>query len=98
MADLSSKGVVNLVSDEVKQIYGLLEADFTPLELCHRLSPLLESLASVNKEMSGLHHCAVAFKFYHTFQFYSSLISTTHQQLCDHHYCESQDAVHGSGG
>ena len=58
MADLSSKGVVNLVSDEVKQIYGLLEADFTPLELCHRLAPLLQALESVNKEMSGQPCCS----------------------------------------
>ena len=53
MADLSSKGVVNLVSDEVKQIYSLLEADFTPLELCQRLAPLLESLENTTKQMSG---------------------------------------------
>ena len=50
---MSSKGVVNLVSDEVKQIYSLLEADFTPLELCQRLAPLLESLENTNKQMSG---------------------------------------------
>lgn len=55
VADLSSKGVVNLVSDEVKQIYSLLEADFTPLELCQRLAPLLESLENTTKQMSGKH-------------------------------------------
>ena len=53
VSDLSSKGVVNLVSDEVKQIYSLLEADFTPLELCQKLAPLLEQLETVTKSMSG---------------------------------------------
>ena len=54
VSDLSSKGVVNLVSDEVRQIYSLLEADFTPLELCQRLAPLLKQLESVTKPMSGM--------------------------------------------
>lgn len=54
MSDLSSKGVVNLVSDEVRQIYSLLEADFTPLELCQRLAPLLEKLGTVTEAMSGM--------------------------------------------
>ena len=53
VSDLSSKGVVNLVSDEVRQIYSLLEADFTPLELCQRLAPLLTQLETVTKSMSG---------------------------------------------
>ena len=53
VSDLSSKGVVNLVSDEVRQIYSLLEADFTPLELCQRLAPLLEKLETVTESMSG---------------------------------------------
>lgn len=53
VSDLSSKGVVNLVSDEVRQIYSLLEADFTPLELCQRLAPLLKQLESVTETMSG---------------------------------------------
>jgi len=44
---------VNLVSDEVRQIYSLLEADFTPLELCQRLAPLLKQLESVTETMSG---------------------------------------------
>ena len=55
MSDLSSKGVTNLVSDEVKQIYSLLEADFTPLELCQRLAPLLEKLETVTESLSGLY-------------------------------------------
>lgn len=54
MSDLSSKGVVNLVSDEVRQIYSLLEADFTPLELCQRLAPLLQKLETVTESMSGM--------------------------------------------
>lgn len=57
VSDLSSKGVVNLVSNEVRQIYSLLEADFTPLELCQRLAPLLEKLETVSEPMSGMPAC-----------------------------------------
>lgn len=59
VSDLSSKGVVNLVSNEVRQIYSLLEADFTPLELCQRLAPLLEKLETVTEPMSGMIPCLV---------------------------------------
>ena len=53
VGELASKGVGNLVPDEIKQILTLLEGDFVPLELCHRLQPLLETLGSLSKPMSG---------------------------------------------
>ncbi len=62
VSDLSSKGVVNLVSDEVRQIYSLLEADFTPLELCQRLAPLLKQLESVTETMSGVLQCQLQYR------------------------------------
>jgi len=37
LAELQSKGILNLVPAEVKQIHALLEADFNPLELCRKL-------------------------------------------------------------
>ena len=63
VSDLSSKGVVNLVSNEVRQIYSLLEADFTPLELCQRLAPLLEKLETVTEPMSGMLTLLACLKF-----------------------------------
>ena len=53
VGELASKGVGNLVPDEIKQILTLLEGDFVPLELCHRLQPLLETLGGLSKPMSG---------------------------------------------
>ena len=53
VGELASKGVGNLVPDDIKQILTLLEGDFVPLELCHRLQPLLQSLGSLSKPMSG---------------------------------------------
>ena len=37
LSELQSKGILNLVPPEVKQIHALLEADFNPLELCRKL-------------------------------------------------------------
>jgi len=37
LTELQSKGILNLVPAEVKQIHALLEADFNPLELCRKL-------------------------------------------------------------
>lgn len=78
VSDLSSKGVVNLVSDEVRQIYSLLEADFTPLELCQRLAPLLEKLETVTEAMSGTgclmqHTCTHASKAFQQRNKFASL-------------------------
>ncbi|KAK9824579.1 hypothetical protein WJX72_011465 [[Myrmecia] bisecta] len=53
VSELASKGVLNIVPDEIKQIHALLESDFTPLELCQRLGPLLDSLDGLSKPMSG---------------------------------------------
>ncbi|KAK9833458.1 hypothetical protein WJX81_007146 [Elliptochloris bilobata] len=52
VADLGAKGVLNLVPEEIKQIHALLEADFVPLELCARLSPLLDALEGLNRPLS----------------------------------------------
>ena len=45
------------VPAEVKQLYGLMESDFNPLQLCKVVAPLLESLQGLNQAVSGA-HCA----------------------------------------
>eukprot|EP00884_Botryococcus_braunii_P006913 jgi/Botrbrau1/16222/Bobra.0066s0008.1 len=51
--ELSAKGILSLVPEEVRAIHTLLESDFNPLELCKKLSPLLDSLDALTKPMSS---------------------------------------------
>ena len=53
VAELQAKGIGNLVPEEIKRIYGLLESEFVPLELCHKLAPLLEKLEGLTQPMSS---------------------------------------------
>ncbi len=53
VSELSSKGILTLVPEEVRAIYTMLETDFNPLELCRRLAPLLDQLEALTKPMSS---------------------------------------------
>ncbi|PSC76450.1 eukaryotic translation initiation factor 3 subunit A-like [Micractinium conductrix] len=53
LADIEKKGLLSLVPAEVKQLYGLMESDFNPLQLCKVVAPLLESLQGLNQAVSG---------------------------------------------
>jgi hypothetical protein len=53
IADIERKGLLTLVPAEVKQLYGLLESDFNPLQLCKVVAPLLERLAELNQPVSS---------------------------------------------
>ena len=53
LAELHAKGIPSLVPEEVKQILGLLEAEFVPLELCHRLQPLLAKVNDFSGSLSA---------------------------------------------
>ncbi len=53
IADIEKKGLLSLVPPEVKQIFGLLEADFNPLQLCKVVAPLLDKLKELNQTVSG---------------------------------------------
>jgi hypothetical protein len=53
LIDIEKKGLLALVPPEVKQIYGLLESDFNPLQLCKVVAPLLEALPALNQPVSG---------------------------------------------
>ncbi len=42
LSELRAKKIVDIVPEEVRQIYVLLESDFSPLELCAQVGqPLL---------------------------------------------------------
>lgn len=53
LGELRVKKVIDLVPEEVRQIHGLLEADFNPLQLCKQLAPLIEKLSSLDAPLSG---------------------------------------------
>ncbi|KAG2498414.1 hypothetical protein HYH03_003672 [Edaphochlamys debaryana] len=44
LATITSSNLLSLVPPEARAIYDLLSQDFNPLELCQRLSPLLDKL------------------------------------------------------
>ena len=52
LAELTAKGLLNLVPDSIKQLYAILEQDFSPLQLCRKLSPLLDQLEGWNQQLS----------------------------------------------
>ncbi|CAL8465076.1 g4611 [Coccomyxa elongata] len=53
LADLRAKKIVDIVPEEVRHIYTLLESEFSPLELCAQLAPLLEKLSSLDTPLSA---------------------------------------------
>ncbi|KAI3438410.1 hypothetical protein D9Q98_000841 [Chlorella vulgaris] len=53
IADIERKGLLTLVPAEVKQLFGLLESEFDPLQLCKVVSPLLESLQTLNQPVTA---------------------------------------------
>ena len=53
IADIEKKGLLSLVPPAVKQVFGLLESDFNPLQLCKVVAPLLDSLPTLNQPVSG---------------------------------------------
>ena len=39
--------------DDIKHILSLMESEFTPLQLCHKLAPLLEKLPHLATNLSA---------------------------------------------
>ncbi|KAH9302320.1 hypothetical protein KI387_013903, partial [Taxus chinensis] len=48
-----SKGVMNYVPQEVKDLYYLLENDFHPLDLAEKAQPLLGKLSNLSDKLSS---------------------------------------------
>jgi translation initiation factor 3 subunit A len=53
LAELVSKGVMTYVSPEVKDLYGLLENEFHPLDLAAKVQPVLSKLPSLSDKLSS---------------------------------------------
>ncbi|KAG6476185.1 hypothetical protein ZIOFF_065421 [Zingiber officinale] len=53
LAELTNKGVMTCVSQEVKDIYNLLENEFLPLDLAMRVQPLLAKISKLGGKLSS---------------------------------------------
>ncbi|KAF5827767.1 eukaryotic initiation factor [Dunaliella salina] len=52
LGSIQALNILNLVVPEVRQIFDLFTAEFSPLELCSRLAPLLARLQEMTQPMS----------------------------------------------
>nr|XP_043635306.1 eukaryotic translation initiation factor 3 subunit A-like [Erigeron canadensis] len=53
LADLVSKGVMTYVTQEVKDLYHILENEFLPLDLASKVQPLLAKIAKLGGKISS---------------------------------------------
>eukprot|EP00262_Sarcandra_glabra_P011006 TRINITY_DN2670_c0_g1_i1.p1 TRINITY_DN2670_c0_g1~~TRINITY_DN2670_c0_g1_i1.p1 ORF type:complete len:1017 (-),score=219.66 TRINITY_DN2670_c0_g1_i1:176-3064(-) len=53
LSELASKGVMTCVSQEVKDLYHLLEHEFLPLDLASKVQPLLTKISKVGGKLSS---------------------------------------------
>ncbi|URE02683.1 hypothetical protein MUK42_19217 [Musa troglodytarum] len=53
LSELNNKGVMTCVSQEVKDIYNILEHEFFPLDLASRVQPLLAKIAKLGGKPSS---------------------------------------------
>lgn len=59
LADLRAKKIVDIVPEEVRQIYTLLESDFSPLELCAQVMVASFQSVVLLYSCTGFHTCLV---------------------------------------
>ncbi|XP_062191980.1 eukaryotic translation initiation factor 3 subunit A-like [Phragmites australis] len=53
LSELASKGVISCASQEVKDLYNLLEHEFLPLDLASKVQPLLSKISKVGGKLSS---------------------------------------------
>nr|AIZ68197.1 eukaryotic translation initiation factor 3 subunit A-like protein [Albuca bracteata] len=53
LSELASKGVMTCVSQEVKDLYNLLEHEFLPLDLASKVQPLLTKISKLGGKLSS---------------------------------------------
>ncbi|KAL6627533.1 hypothetical protein ACP70R_031259 [Stipagrostis hirtigluma subsp. patula] len=53
LSELASKGVISCASQEVKDLYNLLEHDFLPLDLASKVQPLLSKISKIGGKLSS---------------------------------------------
>ncbi|KAL9681540.1 hypothetical protein QQ045_013325 [Rhodiola kirilowii] len=54
ISELVSKGVMNCVTQEVKDLYNLLEHEFLPLDLASKVQPLLTRISKVGGKLASV--------------------------------------------
>uniref|UniRef100_A0A0D9UW61 Eukaryotic translation initiation factor 3 subunit A n=1 Tax=Leersia perrieri TaxID=77586 RepID=A0A0D9UW61_9ORYZ len=52
-SELAAKGVISCASQEVKDLYNLLEHDFLPLDLVSKAQPLLSKISKIGGKLSS---------------------------------------------
>lgn len=57
LADIERKGLLQLVPEQVRQIYSVVEGGFNPLQLCQELKPLLDALKPLGEELAPSAAC-----------------------------------------
>lgn len=53
LSELAAKGVIACASQEVKDLYNILEHEFLPLDLASKVEPLLEKIYTVTGKLSA---------------------------------------------
>ncbi|XP_077214480.1 eukaryotic translation initiation factor 3 subunit A-like [Tasmannia lanceolata] len=53
LSELASKGVLSCVSQEVKDLYHLLEFEFSPLDFASKVQPLLAKISKLGAKLSS---------------------------------------------
>jgi len=59
LTDIERKGLLQMVPPQVKAVFSALEGEFDPLKLCQSLSPLLEDLRALSKDIAPTEACPV---------------------------------------
>ncbi|KAK8941301.1 Eukaryotic translation initiation factor 3 subunit A [Platanthera zijinensis] len=54
LSELSSKGVMACVSQEVKELYNLLEHEFLPLDLAAKVQPFLTKISKIGGKLASV--------------------------------------------
>ncbi|XP_047340607.1 eukaryotic translation initiation factor 3 subunit A-like [Impatiens glandulifera] len=54
LSELVSKGIMSCVTQEVKDLYNLLELEFLPLDLASRVQPLLNKISKLGGKLSSI--------------------------------------------
>ncbi|KAF7093300.1 hypothetical protein CFC21_095720 [Triticum aestivum] len=53
LSELAAKGVISCASQEVKDLYNLMEHEFLPLDLASKVQPLLSKISTIGGKLSA---------------------------------------------
>ncbi|KAK9448907.1 uncharacterized protein V1518DRAFT_416662 [Limtongia smithiae] len=76
LKEVLAKGVLTRVSPEIKSLYTILEADFHPLSICKKLTPILSSISAdpeFSRYIAPLHQVILTRLFQQLSQVYDAV-------------------------